>query len=65
MEETTEYSTSISESNQSKKTKPTRDELKEKAIKLIAGTLDTSQESDSNMERIKEIRMAILTGTEY
>lgn len=65
MEETTEYSTSISESNQSKKTKPNRDELKEKAIKLIAGTLDTSQESDSNMERIKEIRMAILTGTKY
>lgn len=64
MDETKNYSESLDKVEQPKK-KTSRDELVAKAIKLLAGTLDVSRESDSDMEKIREIRMAILTGTKY
>ena len=36
-----------------------------KAFLLIAGKLEEKSESDSDMEKIREIRMAILTGEKY
>ena len=40
-------------------------DLVEKAFLLIAGKLEEKNESDSDMEKIREIRMAILTGEKY
>lgn len=40
-------------------------DLVEKAFLLIAGKLEEKNESDSDMEKIREIRMAILTGKKY
>ena len=40
-------------------------DLVEKAFLLIAGKLDEKNESEGDMEKIRKIRMAILTGEKY
>ena len=46
-------------------TKANHSALVEKAFLLIAGELEESKESETDIKEIKKIRMAILTGEKY